>query len=117
MHAAIAKWLTLLKNRILCGAESFSSKIAKKDAQILVIYFCVRLYNTLKGDWWKNWPSARNNRKLTIRNFTTAFSYDFYRLTLKTPLPRKTMGFASQYAVYWPAICWGLQRKMHAFGL
>ena len=59
----------------------------------------------------------RDHEKLTIRNFFPAFAYDFYWLAPKTPLPRKTMHFALQYAAYWPAKPWVLQRKLMGFSL
>ena len=61
--------------------------------------------------------SGQKRHLLTILHFIAAFSYGFYLLAPKRPLPRKTLHFASQYAAYWAAICWVLDGKMQGFGL
>ena len=45
------------------------------------------------------------------------FAYSFSRPAIKTPPLGKTHGFGLQYAAYWPAKCWVLHGKMHAFRL
>ena len=57
------------------------------------------------------------SRKLTIRNFLAAFSYDIFCVLPKTPLRCKTHGFGLQYAAYWLAKPMVLGGKMQGFRL
>ena len=54
---------------------------------------------------------------LTIHNLTDAFAYDLFWVVKLWPRICKTLHFGLQYAAYWLAKPWVLQRKMHAFGL